>query len=198
MVLQQKHEVPFFGKGTPGSIISIQPSWGKNVVTEVQADGSWMLNLRTPAAGGPHQIDVRHDDTVLTLRNVLLGEVWLCSGQSNMEMPLEGWLSRHSPPLGCGDPAFHLPGDQALHRQTCFLCNSGVRLRWEVGRMFSCQPYPPSARPPTSSEGNCTRLLRFPSGWFSRAGEGRPSKHGQVRNSYAAFRSSIRHSRRSA
>jgi sialate O-acetylesterase len=91
MVLQQKHEVPFFGKGTPGSTISIQPSWGKNVTTEVKADGSWMLSLRTPAAGGPHQIEVRHDDTVLTLRNIVLGEVWLCSGQSNMEMPLEGW-----------------------------------------------------------------------------------------------------------
>jgi sialate O-acetylesterase len=49
------------------------------------------LNVKTPAAGGPARIEIRHDHTTFFLSNVLIGEVWLCSGQSNMEMPLEGW-----------------------------------------------------------------------------------------------------------
>ncbi len=124
MVLQQKHGVPFFGKGTPGSTVSIQTSWGKSATTEVKTDGAWMLNLRTPVAGGPHQIDVRHDDTVLTLRNVLIGEVWLCSGQSNMEMPLEGW-----------------PPDTILHSAAEIRHSSypGIRL-FNVKRAFSAAP----------------------------------------------------------
>ena len=50
-----------------------------------------MLKMPTPGAGGPFQLAVGHDDTTLVLKNVMVGEVWLCSGQSNMEMSLTGW-----------------------------------------------------------------------------------------------------------
>jgi len=91
MVLQQKSTVAIWGKGTPGSKIAVHASWEKGGAVPVNPDGSWELTVMTPSAGGPYTIDIRHDDTTLILRNVLIGEVWLCSGQSNMEMPLEGW-----------------------------------------------------------------------------------------------------------
>lgn len=91
MVLQQQHDVPVWGRGTPGTEIKIQASWGVVRVTRVNADSTWMLKLRTPRAGGPYRLIIDHDDASLAIANVLIGEVWLCSGQSNMEMPLGGW-----------------------------------------------------------------------------------------------------------
>jgi sialate O-acetylesterase len=91
MVLRQKSTAAIWGRGTPGSKITVHASWQKGAATSVNPDGSWVLTLMTPSAGGPYTIDITHDDTTLTLKNVLIGEVWLCSGQSNMEMPLEGW-----------------------------------------------------------------------------------------------------------
>jgi sialate O-acetylesterase len=91
MVLQQQRSVPIWGKGIPGIQVLIKTSWGKNVSTVVNPEGSWVASLLTPKAGGPFQISIRHGNSLLVLRNVLTGEVWLCSGQSNMEMPLEGW-----------------------------------------------------------------------------------------------------------
>ena len=91
MVLQQHAQCPVWGKGIPGMMVFLQTSWGKQISTIVQADSSWTLKLPTPKAGGPFQISLRHGKLVSVIRNVLVGEVWLCSGQSNMEMPLEGW-----------------------------------------------------------------------------------------------------------
>jgi sialate O-acetylesterase len=91
MVLQQERKVPIWGRGTPGDTIAVRASWGEQAMTLVGADSGWSLDLKTPAAGGPARIEICHDQTTLTLSNVLIGEVWLCSGQSNMEMPLEGW-----------------------------------------------------------------------------------------------------------
>jgi sialate O-acetylesterase len=94
MVLQRETTVPLWGWGVPGRTVSVRASWGDSAVTLVERDSSWMVKLRTHRAGGPYTIAVRHDDASLTLSNVLLGEVWLCSGQSNMEMPLMGWPPR--------------------------------------------------------------------------------------------------------
>jgi sialate O-acetylesterase len=91
MVLQQKTVAPVWGSGVPGTQVALTLSWGEEVKTLVQPDGSWMVKIRTPRAGGPYQIAVRDRDTSIALKNVVAGEVWLCSGQSNMEMPLEGW-----------------------------------------------------------------------------------------------------------
>jgi sialate O-acetylesterase len=91
MVLQQQRSVPIWGKGIPGTQVLIKTSWGKNVSTVVNPDSSWVASLLTPKAGGPFQISIRHGNNVTVVRNILVGEVWLCSGQSNMEMPLEGW-----------------------------------------------------------------------------------------------------------
>ncbi|RKR04900.1 sialate O-acetylesterase [Flavobacterium sp. 90] len=89
MVLQQKSSVPFWGESDAKSV-TIITSWDKKTYTSKVENGKWKVILKTPIYGGPYTITI-NDGTVKTLNNVLIGEVWLCSGQSNMEMPLEGW-----------------------------------------------------------------------------------------------------------
>lgn len=91
MVLQQQSEAQFWGKAAPGKKVVIRPSWSSQAVTAaVGKDGRWQAAVPTPAAGGPYTIELS-DGESLTLRDVLIGEVWLCSGQSNMEMPMRGF-----------------------------------------------------------------------------------------------------------
>lgn len=91
MVLQQNTEVNFWGKAEPGFQINITGSWGSSVNTVVNATGTFNAKLKTPVAGGPYQVYLQIGDTTVIYKNVLIGEVWICSGQSNMEMPLMGW-----------------------------------------------------------------------------------------------------------
>jgi len=91
MVLQQKAEAPVWGKAQPSSTVKIVPSWSKkqySVMTD--AKGNWKTTIATPSAGGPYDITISATESI-TLSNVMIGEVWICSGQSNMEMPLAGW-----------------------------------------------------------------------------------------------------------
>ena len=92
MVLQQQQEVTLWGKYTPKEKISVKADWGSESNTKVDEKGNWKLNLTTPEAGGPFEVRISTRDTTITLLDVMVGEVWLASGQSNMEMPLEGYL----------------------------------------------------------------------------------------------------------
>ena len=91
MVVQQRTAVPVWGTGVPGALVTVRASWKAVSRATVNAAGRWGLTLRTPGAGGPFEISVSSGDTLVRFGNVLVGEVWLCSGQSNMEMPLDGW-----------------------------------------------------------------------------------------------------------
>jgi len=86
MVLQQNANVAIWGWSDPGETIKIVTSWSKDTV-KVKADNSskWITSIKTIAAGGPYSIQFFGNDKV-QLNNVMLGEVWICSGQSNMEM----------------------------------------------------------------------------------------------------------------
>ena len=91
MVLQQNAKVPLWGKATPGKTVKVRTSWDDaSYKTTAGKDGKWQVILQTSSYGGPYEINVS-DGKFVTLQNVMLGEVWLCSGQSNMEMPLAGW-----------------------------------------------------------------------------------------------------------
>lgn len=91
MVLQRQCEAPLWGWAEPGAEVAATGSWdGSTVRTRCGADGKWMLKLKTPDVGGPYTVTVS-DGEAVTLENVLIGEVWICSGQSNMEMPVGGW-----------------------------------------------------------------------------------------------------------
>lgn len=92
MVLQQLTDVDLRGKATPGSKVEVSPSWSENkFYTTVDSEGKWQIEIPTPEGSyTPHTLTISDGDT-LTLSNVLIGEVWLASGQSNMQMPLKGF-----------------------------------------------------------------------------------------------------------
>ncbi|OPZ71844.1 MAG: Glycosyl hydrolases family 2, sugar binding domain [bacterium ADurb.Bin478] len=91
MVLQQKCAASFWGLAAPGEQVTVSADWGKFLQTQADPQGRWLLRLPTPHAGGPYRITVRAGQEEKVFSDVLIGEVWLCSGQSNMEMPLMGW-----------------------------------------------------------------------------------------------------------
>jgi len=86
MVLQQKMKIPVWGTSLPGRTVSVQFQQQRKTA-RVDAQGHWRVILNPVPAGGPYELAVWSSDT-LRFRNVMVGEVWLCSGQSNMEMPL--------------------------------------------------------------------------------------------------------------
>jgi sialate O-acetylesterase len=91
MVFQQQTKTAIWGWSTAEKTVKITTSWNnKSYSTKVGSDGLWKIMITTPKYGGPYQIDI-NDGTLTVLKNVLIGEVWFCSGQSNMEMPLAGW-----------------------------------------------------------------------------------------------------------
>ena len=94
MVVQQQTQMRIWGKAEPNKKVTIAPSWTKQKYTATaDADGAWKSAIPTPAAGGPYEITIS-DGEELTIRNVLSGELWLCSGQSNMEMPMKGFKNQ--------------------------------------------------------------------------------------------------------
>jgi sialate O-acetylesterase len=87
MVLQQQTEVKLWGWGEPNEKVTITTSWDNKTYTPVTVNGNaeWEIKIKTPAAGGPYQINLSGNNKI-SLSNVMIGEVWVCSGQSNMEM----------------------------------------------------------------------------------------------------------------
>ena len=87
MVLQQNADVAIWGWSNPGETVKIVASWANKDTVKVKANNAaaWKTSIKTIGAGGPHSIKIIGDQGI-TLNNVMLGEVWVCSGQSNMEM----------------------------------------------------------------------------------------------------------------
>lgn len=92
MILQRNSEVAIWGLTNPNQKVSINLSWDDSE-TSAQADkyGNWLINVETPEAGGPYEIYIGSSNNEIKLSNVLIGEVWICSGQSNMQMTLNGY-----------------------------------------------------------------------------------------------------------
>lgn len=95
MVVQRESNVPFWGWTTPGTTVEVSTSWSQEVVSAIaDSKGKFTVTLNTPVAGGPYSIRFSTAVSVVNLTDVLSGEVWLCSGQSNMKMRLgeaEAW-----------------------------------------------------------------------------------------------------------
>ncbi len=91
MVLQQKAKVNIWGWAPVGQKVQVVGTWGKSISTITGIDGKWKVKLLTPAAGGPYEISIQTKDSTIQIKDVLIGEVWLASGQSNMDIPLKGW-----------------------------------------------------------------------------------------------------------
>ncbi len=89
MVMQAQSEVPVWGVAAPGASVQLKGGWwGGALTTNADAAGKWQLDLRSPQSGGPYTITVTSGDQSIQYKDVLLGEVWLCGGQSNMEWTL--------------------------------------------------------------------------------------------------------------
>ena len=99
MVLQQQAQVDVWGWAKPNVNVSVTGSWNRKTQSvKSNPDGYWRLKIATPAAGfTPYTLTIS-DGKAVTLRNILIGEVWVCSGQSNMEMPMKGF--RNEPVAG--------------------------------------------------------------------------------------------------
>ncbi len=94
MVLQQKTSVAIWGWAGSKANVTVKTSWNKKTYDcKADKDGKWKVMIETSEAGGPYNLTVS-DGTDLTLNNILLGEIWLCTGQSNMEMPMKGFLGQ--------------------------------------------------------------------------------------------------------
>ena len=95
MVLQQQTSAAIFGKAEPGKKVSVKTSWNRKTLRTVadSETGKWLVRVQTPAAGGPYEITISDGDKTV-LHDVLIGEVWFASGQSNMEMPMKGYGSQ--------------------------------------------------------------------------------------------------------
>lgn len=90
MVVQQHSKWTITGKAN-GAKVKVKAAWNRKTYTALTApDGTFQVTLQVPAAGGPYTL-MFDDGTPLTLHDIYIGEVWLCSGQSNMEMPVGGW-----------------------------------------------------------------------------------------------------------
>src|SRR5689334_5645863 len=88
MVLQRNRAIPIWGWADANEKITVQFDHQTKTVT-ADKNGNWRIDLNKESAGGPFQLIVKGNNTI-TINNVLVGEVWVCSGQSNMEMPIEG------------------------------------------------------------------------------------------------------------
>ena len=91
MILQQKKSINIWGIDLAGTKIHVVSSWGETSQATTSTNGKWKLQLTTPTAGGPHAITIK-GSSIVTINDVLIGEVWVCSGQSNMQIPLSGGL----------------------------------------------------------------------------------------------------------
>ena len=94
MVLQQRSSVLLWGWARANTAVTLQTSWNNRSYKCLSGkSGAWQVRVQTTGAGGPYTIRIS-DGTPVTLHNILLGEVWLCSGQSNMEMPVKGFINQ--------------------------------------------------------------------------------------------------------
>ncbi|MES2279455.1 MAG: sialate O-acetylesterase [Bacteroidota bacterium] len=89
MVLQQKTKVTLWGWASPGEGIAVAGNWSKDeVLAKADAEGKWKINIATPAASKTGFTLTFRGKNTIELKNVLIGEVWLCSGQSNMKFTI--------------------------------------------------------------------------------------------------------------
>ena len=85
MVLQQQTHVSIWGNTIADHPVEIKGSWGSKVITTANSKGEWKASLETPSFGGPFELSIRSNEQNIVFSDVMIGEVWLASGQSNME-----------------------------------------------------------------------------------------------------------------
>ncbi len=140
MILQQQSNAAIWGKSTPGLEVGVQTSWNKKVYTvRVNADSTWRVKIETPKAGGPYQITIT-DNSPIVIKDVLIGEVWFISGQSNMEMGLRG-MGAEQPVLGGPEAIANANNDKIRffrsQHQVWGMPKDNLRGRWQAASATS-------------------------------------------------------------
>ena len=201
MVLQQQSQVAVWGWAKPNAKVSVSGSWNKKSYTaKSDAQGCWRVKIETPAAGFTSYSLTVSDGKAVTIRNILIGEVWVCSGQSNMEMPMKGFSSNE--PIAGGPEAIASSSNNGIR---CFTVTKTPKANpqddctgaWAIanpqttpnftavgyffGRLLNQALNVPVGLVHTSWGGSpaCRRISnprRW--GWFTPVGAGLPSKRG--------------------
>ena len=137
MVMQQNAEVSIWGKDDPGTDIKISASWGVEAGIKTDIDGRWKTKISTPGAGGPYTLTIKGSEAIV-LNDVLTGEVWLCSGQSNMEMPVKGYGNQ--PISGSNEAILHSKNTRLTRFSDweAAQCSTNGRRRREMANSFTC------------------------------------------------------------
>jgi sialate O-acetylesterase len=137
MVLQQKTEAAIWGTASINSTVKVTTSWNhKSYSARCGSDGKWKLKVATPSAGGPYEVSVS-DGTKLKLKNVMIGEVWVCSGQSNMEMPMKGYTNQ---PIAGSNETIATSSNPAIRLFTVEKATSLLPLNDFTGTWENCEP----------------------------------------------------------
>ncbi len=124
MVLQRDTMVRIWGQAAPGGNISISGScMVSSAKAQADSSGKWSAEFKTKSAAGPYMLTVKDnsDNTIIKLNNILCGEVWLCSGQSNMEWPVAKTDNAKEEVAGASYPnirLFHIPKKSSPDKQT--------------------------------------------------------------------------------
>jgi len=130
MVLQQNSKVKIWGWGDAGSTITITPSWDTvSYVTKTASGAQWQTFIHTPKAGQAFTITIKENNSKVVIEDVLIGEVWLASGQSNMEMNINWGLKYDEDVKNATNNQirfFYVPKATALYPQ------DDVKAHWEV------------------------------------------------------------------
>ncbi|MDB5232282.1 MAG: sialate O-acetylesterase [Chitinophagaceae bacterium] len=129
MVLQQQAKVKIWGWSEPGEKIIVKSSWDTTTYRTTGSSGAkWSIDIQTPIAGGPYKLFISGYNKI-ELEDVMIGEVWICSGQSNMEMSVN-WGLPYSEDVkkaaNTGIRFFHIP------RTTSEYPQDDVKASWVV------------------------------------------------------------------
>ncbi|MDP9230327.1 MAG: sialate O-acetylesterase, partial [Bacteroidota bacterium] len=129
MVLQQNSQVKFWGWCEPGENVKLKTDWDTTTfVAKGSSSATWKIQLKTPQAGGPYKIFISGHNSIV-LEDVMLGEVWVCSGQSNMEMNVNWGLPYQDEVVNATNTKirfFHIP------RTTSEYPQDDVKAKWVV------------------------------------------------------------------
>ncbi|MDN3665552.1 sialate O-acetylesterase [Algibacter miyuki] len=97
MVVQRDAKIPIWGWADVNENVIVSTSWGASASVVTAADGTWRIDIKTPQAGGPHNITVSGKN-IIEITDVLSGDIWLCAGQSNMDFSISKLVNNSKDP----------------------------------------------------------------------------------------------------
>lgn len=140
MVLQQNTDVRIWGKAEANTIVRVKPSWTRETFkVRSDASGHWNISISTPVASYEQYSIVFDDGKETRLDDVLVGEVWFCSGQSNMEMPLNGF--QNCPVYGANEVIATSGQWKGIRMATVPKTGAVTPQEYCTGIWKDCQPY---------------------------------------------------------